>query len=86
MSPVSVQKRSPIGAASFMLITRKPSMTASSARSGLTSVTMTFAPMPRARAAKPRPHIPYPAATTFFPASRMSVARMMPSTVDWPVP
>src|SRR2546422_301544 len=35
-----------------------PSITASSARRGSTSVTITWAPMPLARAATPRPHIP----------------------------
>ena len=58
MSPVRVQKRSPSGAASAMGITRKPSMAASSALTGSTSVTITLAPMPRTRLAKPRPHQP----------------------------
>ncbi len=58
MSPVSVMKMSPSFAASAIGITRKPSMTASSAGSGSTSVTMTCAPMPRAREATPRPHQP----------------------------
>src|SRR6185312_14348368 len=56
--PVSVQKMSPIGAASAIVITRKPSMVASSALSGSISVTMTLAPCPRARMATPRPHQP----------------------------
>src|SRR5207302_779083 len=43
-------------------------------------------PPPRARSAKPRPHHPYPAATTVLPAIRKFVARRMPSSVDWPVP
>ncbi len=47
--PVTVQKTSPSLAASSMGITRKPSITASSAFVGSTSVTMTSAPMPRAR-------------------------------------
>ena len=58
MSPVTVTKRSPILAASAMGMTRKPSMTASSARSGSTSITMTSAPRPFARMARPRPHQP----------------------------
>ena len=58
MSPVSVTKMSPIFAASAIGITRKPSITASNAGSGSTSVTTTWAPMPRARLAKPRPHQP----------------------------
>ena len=41
-----------------MGITRKPSITASSARSGLTSVTTTLPPIPWARIASPRPHQP----------------------------
>ena len=45
-------------AASIIGMTRKPSITASSARSGSTSVTMTLAPKPRARMAMPRPHQP----------------------------
>ena len=47
--PVTVQKTSPSLAASVMDMTRKPSMTASSAFVGSTSVTMTSAPAPRAR-------------------------------------
>ena len=58
MSPVTVMKMSPSGAASAMGMTRKPSITASRARTGFTSVTMTCAPMPRARMATPRPHQP----------------------------
>ena len=57
-SPVTVMKTSPMGAASAIGMTRKPSMTASSARSGSISVTMTWAPMPRARIATPLPHHP----------------------------
>src|SRR5438132_1600951 len=49
--PVTVQKTSPIFAASFMDITRKPSITASSAFVGSTSVMTTSAPAPRARRA-----------------------------------
>ena len=58
MSPVAVMKMSPIAAASAIGMTRKPSMTASSAFSGSTSVTMTLAPRPLARMAMPRPHQP----------------------------
>ena len=58
MSPVTVMKMSPILAASATGMTRKPSMTASRARSGSTSSTMTLAPVPVARMARPRPHQP----------------------------
>jgi lipopolysaccharide export system permease protein len=58
MSPVSVTKMSPIGAASSMGITRKPSIVASSAFSASTSVTTTDAPSPLARNASPLPHQP----------------------------
>ncbi len=58
MLPVTVTKQSPIGAAAAIGMTRKPSMTASIARTGLTSVTMTCAPMPAARIAMPRPQMP----------------------------
>ena len=66
--------------------TSYPSMTASSAFRGSTSVTMTRAPMPCAREETPRPHIPKPQTTTARPASRRFVARTMPSMVDCPVP
>ena len=56
--PVAVTKTSPSSAALSMGITRKPSMTASIARTGSTSVTITFAPNPRALRAIPRPHQP----------------------------
>ncbi len=56
--PVTVQNTSPSLAASVIDITRKPSMTASSAFVGSTSVTITSAPAPRARLANPRPHQP----------------------------
>ena len=36
--------------------------------------------------ATPRPHQPYPQTTKVDPASKRFVARMMPSTVLWPVP
>ena len=58
ISPVAVTKMSPILAASAMGMTLKPSITASRARNGSTSVTITFAPMPRAREAMPREHQP----------------------------
>src|SRR5579875_1466539 len=48
-SPVALIKISPILAASTIGITRKPSIAASSARTGSTSVTITSAPSPRAR-------------------------------------
>ena len=57
-SPVTVTKMSPSRAASSMGTTRKPSMTASSARNGSTSVTYTWAPMPRARIDTPLPQYP----------------------------
>ena len=56
--PVTVTNTSPTGAASGIFITEKPSITASSARIGSTSVTTTWAPMPLARVATPRPHMP----------------------------
>ena len=58
MSPVAVMKMSPIGAASLIGMTRKPSMTASSAFIGSISVTITSAPRPFARMAMPRLHQP----------------------------
>src|SRR5204863_1952529 len=39
-----------------------------------------------AYSATPRPLAPNPATTTVLPASRVLVARRMPSTADWPVP
>ena len=58
LPPVTVMNTSPSGAACSIVITRWPSITASSARTGLTSVTMTCDPIPRARMAMPRPHQP----------------------------
>ena len=58
LQPVAVMKRSPIGAASNICITRKPSIEASRALTGSTSVTMTRAPSPLARIAMPLPHRP----------------------------
>ena len=56
--PVTVQKKSPIFAASRPLMTRNPSMVASRALSGSISVTTASATMPFARMARPRPHHP----------------------------
>ena len=56
--PVTVTKMSPTGAASAIVMTRKPSSAASIAFVGSSSVTMTWAPRPRARIATPRPHQP----------------------------
>ena len=56
--PVTVMNRSPILAASAIGMTAKPSIAASRARIGSTSVTMTCAPRPRARSATPLPHQP----------------------------
>ena len=58
MLPVSVMKRSPTGAASAIGRTSNPSIRASSAATGFTSVTITWDPAPRARMATPRPHQP----------------------------
>ena len=56
--PVTVTNTSPSSAASAMGMTRKPSIAASSARIGSISVTITCAPIPWARVATPRPHMP----------------------------
>ena len=56
--PVRVMNMSPTEAASSIVITLCPSIAASSARTGLTSVTMVLAPMPLARMATPLPHQP----------------------------
>ena len=56
--PVAVTKMSPTLAASSIVITRMPSSVALRAAVGLTSVTITFAPMPLARIATPRPQWP----------------------------
>ena len=53
---------------------------------GSTSVTITLAPRPLARMETPLPHQPYPATTTFFPATIRLVVRLIPSHTDWPVP
>ena len=56
--PVTVTNRSPSFAASRIGMTSKPSMYASMALTGSTSVTITFAPKPFARIATPLPHQP----------------------------
>src|SRR6266446_5046164 len=53
-------KRSPISAASAIGITSKPSINASKARTGSTSVTITLDPIPFALNATPRPTQPNP--------------------------
>src|SRR5664280_419306 len=53
MSPVAVIKMSPQGAASPMVITRLPSMSASRARTWSTSTTATCAPRPRKARTRP---------------------------------
>ena len=73
---------SPIGAASASGSTRKPRSTASSARTGSTSVITTRAPRARADSAMPTPQAPNPATTTVFPASRTPLARSSPSMTD----
>src|SRR3989344_3867385 len=82
MFPVTVQKISPTDAALRIVVTKNPSIAASSAFTGSISVTMTPAPIPLARMASPLPHQPYPATTKVLPASSTSVARIMPSSVD----
>ncbi|MMZ62259.1 hypothetical protein D1872_244600 [compost metagenome] len=69
-----------------MLMTSKPSITASRALIGSTSVTITLAPIPLILIAIPLPTQPYPATTTFLPAMSMLVALNIPSTVLCPVP
>ena len=84
--PVAVMKTSPIGAASAIGSTRKPRSTASSARTGSTSVITTRAPSARADSAMPAPQAPNPATTTVLPASRTPLARSSPSMTDCAVP
>ena len=86
LQPVTVTNTSPRGAASFMGITEKPSITASIALIGSTSVTMTLAPRPFARIATPLPHQPYPATTACFPAAMRLVVLLIAFQTDWPVP
>ena len=84
--PVTVTKKSPILAASIIGITSNPSITASIALTGSISVTITCAPSPFALIATPLPHHPYPATTTFLPATIKLVVRLIPSHTDCPVP
>ena len=84
--PVAVMNTSPSGAACAIGSTRNPCRDASRARTGSISVTMTWAPDPRARSATPRPLAPNPATTMVLPASSVLVARRMPSMTDCPVP
>ena len=84
--PVTVTNTSPSTAARAIGSTRNPRSEASRARTGSISVTMTWAPKPRAYSATPRPLAPNPATTTVLPASRVLVARRMPSMADCPVP
>ena len=84
--PVRVTNISPIFAACFIGITLNPSIIASSAHRGSISVTITFAPAPLARIARPLPHQPYPQTTNVEPAISLFVALKIPSSVDWPVP
>ncbi len=56
--PVAVTKISPHGAASVWVMTRKPSIRASSAGIGSTSTTATCAPIPFMRIAIPLPTQP----------------------------
>ena len=86
LHPVTVTKMSPCSEASSMLMTLNPSITASIALTGSISVTMTSAPRPLALIATPFPHQPYPATTTFFPATMRLVVLFMPSQTDCPVP
>jgi hypothetical protein len=85
-APVAVMKISPTVAASSMGRTGNPCSTASSARTGSISVTITWPPRPRIRLAMPCPQEPNPATTTVLPASSVLVARSTPSMTDWPVP
>ena len=86
VEPVAVMKTSPIGAASAIGSTRNPRSTASSARTGSTSVITTLAPSARADSAMPEPHAPNPATTTVLPASSTPLARSSPSSTDCAVP
>nr|CAB57548.1 hypothetical protein [Saccharolobus solfataricus P2] len=84
--PVAVTNMSPTFEASAIGITSKPSITASRALIGSTSVTMTLAPIPLNLLAMPLPTHPYPATTAIFPAIRMFVALSIPSMALCPVP
>ena len=82
LQPVTVTKMSPTFAASSICMMRNPSMVASSALKGSTSVTITFAPIPFARMAVPFPHHPYPATTTVLPATMRLVVSMIAVQTD----
>ncbi len=84
--PVTVTKTSPIFDASSMSITSNPSISASSALCGSISTTITLAPSPAALFAAPFPHHPYPAMTTFLPATIRLVVLSIASQTDCPVP
>ena len=74
LSPVAVTKISPILAACSIVITSNPSITASSARSGSTSVTMTRAPRPR-RAIRDAARAPAVPADDEHPAREQQIRR-----------
>lgn len=59
-----------------------PSMAACRALIGSISVTMTLHPNPRSDMQQPLPTSPYPATSATFPASMISVARLIPSQSD----
>ena len=84
--PVTVTKKSPYFAASFIGITSNPSITASIALTGSISVTITRAPRAFALIDTPLPHQPYPATTTILPATIRLVVLLIPSHTDCPVP
>ena len=84
--PVTVMIKSDCFTASRIVITLYPSILASKARIGSTSVTMTSAPKPAARSASPLPHHPYPQTVTVFPAITILVVPMIASKLDCPVP
>ncbi len=86
LQPVTVMTMSATFAASTMGMTSNPSILASMALMGSTSVTMTDAPRPLARMATPFPHHPYPATTSLLPATIRFVAVIQPSKADCPVP
>ena len=82
LQPVTVMTMSAILTASAILMTSRPSILASIAFTGSTSVTMTVAPRPLALMATPFPHHPYPATTSLFPATMRFVAFIHPSKAD----
>ena len=86
LHPVTVIKISAVLTASTILLTWNPSIFASMARIGSTSVTVTLAPRPLALMATPFPHHPYPATTRFLPLTIRLVAVIHPSNADCPVP